>query len=85
MKNNPKDYVWIARWGYHLGSFEYYIKDQQDLVAAEDAPLNAIYKRDGVWHTVDDVVNPETRRSFESRYDECRGPGFWNDTGTVVE
>lgn len=63
----PSDYKHIAAWGRKMGSFAYYIKDQQDRAFAAGAPVNAIYEgcapggvRTGVWNTVDQC-HPEVR------------------------
>jgi hypothetical protein len=62
------EYVYIKRWGECLGSFPYYIADQQAKAAAEGAPLTAIYHRDGEgWHTIEQVTNANTRHFFTVR------------------
>ena len=67
--NKPQDYIYIRRWGAMLGSYEYYIKAQQQQAAEDDAPLNAVYQRlppEGVrshqWATTDDISRPASRR-----------------------
>ena len=71
---NPKDYVWIQRWGKFQGSYDYYIREQQQRAAAENAPINAIYKsspyaeQPNVWHTADDITNPDAQARFARMY-----------------
>jgi hypothetical protein len=43
----PKEYLHIRAWGNKLLSYEYYIKDQQELAASQNAPIDAIYKKNG--------------------------------------
>lgn len=49
MNSMPHQYEAIRTWGMMLGSYEYYITDEQRRAAAADAPLDALYERDGVW------------------------------------
>jgi hypothetical protein len=47
----PREYECIEAWGIHLGSFGYYVQEQQHRAASEHAPFDAIYKGDdGTWH-----------------------------------
>lgn len=56
------DYPWIRKWDEFMGSCASYIKEQLALARAENAPRNAIYKRDdGSWATTEDVTNPDLR------------------------
>lgn len=71
----PSDYVWIARWGQYLGSFDYYITQEQERAAGEKAPLDAIYQESryspnqpGAWHTISEVSNPDARSYFKFHY-----------------
>ena len=61
MNYKPSDYKCIAIWGNIMGSYGYYIKDQQAKAAKSNAPLLAIYERDGVWTTADQVENEQAR------------------------
>lgn len=62
MKYVPMMYTAIECWGQRLGSFNYYIHDQQHAAAEEDAPLTAIYKhQDGHWVTIADIRGEDTR------------------------
>lgn len=58
-------YPFIVRWGQLLGSYPYYVDQQCDEAAADNAPENAVYKRDdGAWQTTDAIVNPTTRHEL---------------------
>lgn len=49
----PSDYHAIALWGRQLSSYRPYIEEQQEEAAAENAPEDAIFKReDGTWAQV---------------------------------
>lgn len=61
---NPKDYVIMWHWLRSTGSFQYYIDQQQQRAANDNAPLTAIYERvdsnnPGVrthdWQTIDNM------------------------------
>jgi hypothetical protein len=74
------DYIWIERWGKLLGSFDHYIKNQQEKALAENAPVAATFKRnDGTWALINNVSNLGTRAYFEQNFANCRIEGFWND------
>jgi hypothetical protein len=59
----PSEYKHIRAWGAMMHSFEYYISDQQERAAQDNAPLDAIFKDhdDGHWHTYSGVDNQDTR------------------------
>ncbi len=57
LEEKAKQYEAIRFWGESLGSFDYYIKHQQIKAAASNAPILAIYERDGEWQTLDQVKN----------------------------
>lgn len=62
----PEDYKHIKAWGHMMKSYADYIYRQQQKAAEAGAPLDAIYERDGKWHTFDEVTSPETKRIVES-------------------
>ncbi|MCK5602376.1 hypothetical protein KAR91_10915 [Candidatus Pacearchaeota archaeon] len=82
MKYKAHEYLCIVAWGRRLQSFDYYIRAQQEKAAVEEAPLTAIYERDGVWSTADEIKDPSLRKlilgnlydeekhgQYETRYD----------------
>lgn len=55
-------YEWIRKWGRNMGSFRYFIEEEQRRAAAEGAPLNATFRQhDGTWSTTDDILRADTR------------------------
>lgn len=54
------EYKTIAAWGRMMGSFSYYIVAQQEKAAAANAPLDAIYERNGEWSILGDC-HPDTQ------------------------
>ena len=41
----PEDYLAIAAWGKMLGSYGYYVREQQRLASEDGAPINAVYEK----------------------------------------
>lgn len=65
MRYQPHEYVCIAAWGRRMGSFSYYITEQQKLAAAEHAPITAIYRQpDTIWAVAEDIKDPAHRRNI---------------------
>jgi hypothetical protein len=58
--NKPEDYKHIRAWGVMLQSYEYYIRQQQETAAHDDAPITAVYKRDDRWITIEEC-SPTTQ------------------------
>lgn len=54
---NPADYLHIVAWGRSLHSGGYYIKLEQEKAAADGAPLDVIYERDGKWVRVTELFD----------------------------
>lgn len=52
----PTDYVATAVWHRTTGSFDYYIKRMQEKAHAANAPLDALFERDGKWTCVSDLA-----------------------------
>ncbi|MGP4112953.1 hypothetical protein ACTWP5_18835 [Streptomyces sp. 4N509B] len=54
---NPRDhhgYRYIVAWSAAMGSYASYIKDRCDEARADDAPKDAVYRRnDGTWARFD--------------------------------
>lgn len=67
----PREYRHIKAWGLMMHSFPYFIKNQQNEAADDDAPLNAIYKRDR-WITFDEVENEETKMIVQNILDNMK-------------
>jgi len=70
-----EEYIAIEAWGRDMGSYPYYIKDQQERAAATNAPLDAIFEnvepgglRTGVWSTVSEL-RPDHR--FRAVYEKA--------------
>jgi hypothetical protein len=53
--HRPCDYRAIAGWGKMLGSYQYYITGEQEKASRMNAPVDALYERNGVWVTVRDL------------------------------
>ena len=63
-KYHQNAYRCIGIWGRNLGSFPCYIKNEQRIAAEQGAPLTAIYSRDGVWSTVEEIENIPLRNEI---------------------
>ena len=61
----PKEYRHIRAWGRMMGSFEYYIRNQQNEASDDNAPLDAVYKKGDGWHVYSDVTNAATREAMD--------------------
>lgn len=55
-------YQAIRIWGQHLGSFDYFIENEQAKAESEDAPLDALYKDGSTWVTIADLENKNNQR-----------------------
>lgn len=67
--NNPSDYHAIALWGLQLGSLRYYIERQQEQAAEHNAPVNALYmKEGGTWRTTDDLSDSHPFQADYAQY-----------------
>ena len=53
-------YALIVIWHKDTGSYGYYIDQQLEKAERMAAPYNAIYERNGKWHTLDEI-NIENR------------------------
>lgn len=58
-----RSYEMIRRWGVNvMHSADWYVNDQIEIAAMDNAPQNAIFKRDtGVWATTDDIAHKDIR------------------------
>lgn len=60
-RKKPKTvrHKFIVAWGKYVDSKSYYISDQLDLAEKDNAPENAVSRRqDGTWRTLDDIQDP---------------------------
>ena len=57
-------YQVIRIWGQHLGSFDYFIENEQAKAEAEGAPLEALYKDGNTWVTIADLENKNIQRQI---------------------
>lgn len=66
----PGDYVAIAAWGRKLGSYPYYIENEQLRAFDANAPIDAVYKKydTAEWQTVSAMM-PE--HEFRQQYAEA--------------
>jgi hypothetical protein len=53
--HKPTEYKAIELWGINLGSYRYYIEGEQHKAADMDAPIDALYERNGNWVCVSDL------------------------------
>lgn len=67
MKHSPKEYLAVRLWGRDLGSYDYYINDEQQRASVDGAPVDAIYREHGTgkWVCVSDL---QPDHSFRARY-----------------
>lgn len=61
----PGQYKAIRLWGEKLRSFDYYITGEQCKAADQNAPIDALYERNGIWKCVSDLY-PE--HPFRAEY-----------------
>lgn len=62
---NNDDYPYIVALGRNLGSASGWVAAQCQLARRENAPHNAMSRRqDGTWSTTDDMVDPEVRKRY---------------------
>jgi hypothetical protein len=78
--NVPDEYVGIRAWGKVLGSYDYYIEQEQRRAVRMRAPLDAIYlnSHNDVWVCVSDLSPTHSfhevyRRAIEARQAQLRG------------
>jgi|TARA_R100001244_G_scaffold123538_1_gene93223 hypothetical protein len=58
----PADYKCIERWGKRIGSYDYYIQNEQAKAYKDNAPITAIYHSnyDG-WNCAETIADKELR------------------------
>lgn len=70
----PKDYTAVDFWHRRTGSFQYYIDDQQEKAARDNAPLDATYKDEsGNWNQMSKLPEHHSMRE-----------AFWQQSCLVV-
>jgi len=60
-------YQAIRIWGQHVGSFDYFIENEQAKAEAEDAPLDALYKEGNTWVTIVHLRNKNNQSAVISK------------------
>jgi hypothetical protein len=71
-KHKPEEYVGIRVWGQTMGSYAYYIENEQRRASEDGAPVDAIHERTGLggehtgkWMTVSNLApDHEFRRIY---------------------
>jgi hypothetical protein len=59
-------YEYLYAWDVMMGSFFYYIQENQERAARENAPLDAIYRaQNGVWMTTCDIQSDQTMERLQ--------------------
>ena len=66
-----------------MGSFSSYITNQQRKAAEQGAPLTAIYERQGVWATLEDVENVPLRNEIIGKLAIHATTQTWIENPTV--
>lgn len=64
IERKPSDYKSILIWGKSSGSNLEYIQKVQKTAYNDDAPLTAIYKKNGEWATVEQIENVAMRNEM---------------------
>lgn len=57
-------YKHLVAWCRFMGSYQYYCDDQITRANSDDAPINSIFKKDGRWHTYDEVSSGTTQMAI---------------------
>lgn len=69
---NPADYLHIRAYGIRCGSYEYYIRGQQEIACRDRAPVDAVYKNsDGGWTRVTEYFD-DMRNEIEASVAKIR-------------
>lgn len=58
---NADDYKHIEAWGRLLGSYRYFISEEQARAAKEGAPIDAVFKDNDGWVSFSKVTAPDVR------------------------
>jgi hypothetical protein len=65
----PEQYLHILAWGRQLGSFDYFIKNEQRKAAQDKAPRTAIYysETEKRWVRYGEIVSKQTKESIKKK------------------
>ena len=67
----PQHYKMVMFWGHSLGSYQYYIRQEMERACQENAPLDAIYRREnGEWARWCEIKNTELKNRLACRFTE---------------
>lgn len=72
------EYAWIDRWGQHMAYLPAEIAAAQEKAAAEEAPVNAIFRmnpdpsRPGIYATINEIENLAVLGALMRRFPETR-------------
>lgn len=67
------DYFATDVWHRTTGSMQYYITDMQNKALKDEAPLDALFIRDGKWVCVSDLPMDHRFRSTLATYSKIQG------------
>jgi len=71
--NSPSEYKAIAAWGIKMGSFSYYIMNEQNRAFKEGAPVDALYMssmEECGWVTLSTLGNEKLRKEIITRIEQ---------------
>ena len=69
MDARPEEYLAIAMWCRMLEGTREYTRKQQELAAADNAPIDALYKHNGGWICVPDLDEDHLFRiAYETKF-----------------
>lgn len=78
---NANEYLAIRFWGSEGNTSQHYTMQQMDRAAKDNAPELAIYERDGVWRTLDNVKNLQIVKECKKNHpDLAEKAGFNKET-----
>lgn len=68
----PSEYIAIEAWGHMLQSYDYYIRQEQERAAQDNAPIDAIYHvhLTNEWKCMSDLMPDHSFRSYFKAYQE---------------
>lgn len=63
-------YPYLYAWDRMMGSFHYYIKENQERAEREGAPTDAIYRAATGWVTTREITSEETMQRLQKIHDQ---------------